>query len=320
LLTAFLLAAHLLPAFCVCCSILAAGPNHVRADDALISTTEDSNSAVRVCRIESGAAQSTRLFSVSSVGKLHSVTVSPDGQRLAFCLAAEASATAKTAVVVTDINGRNAVQIGFGHQVSWSPGGHRLVVTTAADHPDAGVWLVRADGTDPQIVDSRGTISCWSADGNRIAYIRTTDRQHRIILRNIVEDDTSLLDCPLLKDGDVQPQQLFWSPDNRHLFMVVRTRSGHQLVSIPVRHPAQQTITALDGVLSPHQFCSSGSTSVLFTGNTPDGNFSQLLITRRSSDGSFSTPQILPQQFSQRNNFSASATSTADIVYLSAPR
>jgi Tol biopolymer transport system component len=126
-----------------------------------------------------GGPQKTLLTGIDST-----VTVSPDGARLAFYRID--SATAASSLVVANADGTNAKTLftrkppeflapGFFVAPSWSPDGKRIAVMVRSSATrDAGLMTVDVEGGAEHAFPERyddGTCTFWLPDGSGIAYI-----------------------------------------------------------------------------------------------------------------------------------------------------
>ena len=121
-------------------------------------------------------------------------------------------------LVHADGSGQTEVPANFPSDGAWSPDGKRIafvvIDTSPGDHTDdakAGLWVVNADGSNPQRVARyrfAGTNPAWSPDGRRIAFKRFPADLY------VVNADGSGL-RRLTRHAENVPRSFAWSPDGR---------------------------------------------------------------------------------------------------------
>lgn len=114
-------------------------------------------------------------FAVSGLQAMGNPTVNHDGSVIAFDGHKPGTAPGSGAhVYVVNRRKQTVVDIGPAVQPSLSPTGRRL--TCSRYTPHKGIWLVRTDGTNWNLLDERGWASRFSPDGGTIAYSQPQNR------------------------------------------------------------------------------------------------------------------------------------------------
>jgi len=129
------------------------------------------------------AAQSESTLQIPE-GEPLNLTVSPDGQKMAFEIIGGH-------LWVANIDGSNAVDLGVGYQPDWAPTSDKLTYMVTADdgydYTSADVYAINIDGTGKvNLTKTNDTLEMhpvWSPDGQHIAYF--TYRTGRILVQEI---------------------------------------------------------------------------------------------------------------------------------------
>ncbi|MFL5885802.1 MAG: hypothetical protein ACJ77M_12095 [Thermoleophilaceae bacterium] len=149
---------------------------------------------------------------------------------------------------------------------------------------DNGIYTIRADGSDRhQLTDHRAGNPAWSADGSRIAFVRTLphDRAQIWTMRADGSDQRALTPSPGKESSEITPA---WSPDGRSIAFA-RWRTHRDSVDVAL------VVIGADG-RHPHKLATLRPQRLGWLSNpawSPDGR--RLLYTRAvlSLRGSFST-------------------------------
>lgn len=147
-------------------------------------------------------------------------TWSPDGRRLAFT----GNRRGREQIYVINADGSDIRQVSHEESCagdpSWSPDGSRILGTTAFCSDAAGLFSIRADGTDRQLIethspeDESDTQPVLSPDGRWLAFTRVI---WQLGAREVwIAGADGRQAKRLLKDAE-QPT---WSPDGRRLAFV----------------------------------------------------------------------------------------------------
>ena len=138
------------------------------------------------------------------------VTWAPDGSHIAFAGAISGQQGLFTATLPAG-RGQPQVQLlvplagAFPGSPTWSPTGSQIAYTHAA-----GIWLVRADGSNPTRIVKSGFSPVWSPDGSHLAFV--TRHSNAVV----TADGRGFRRLPGCTCAHVYPgfnQRLSWSPD-----------------------------------------------------------------------------------------------------------
>ncbi|MGA2253760.1 MAG: protein kinase, partial [Thermoguttaceae bacterium] len=147
-------------------------------------------------------ATGRELLKLRQLGTGGTVAWSPDGKRLA-------TASFAQRISVWDIaTGREALTL-RGHRsgvqsVSWSPDGNQLA--SAGEDGMVKVWDVRGKLESPAMEGARAVMLTWSPQGRRLAWTGGG----KVTLWDAKRGEEVLM-------GDVDAQQVAWSPSGKHL-------------------------------------------------------------------------------------------------------
>ena len=75
----------------------------------------------------------------------------------------------KSHIYVANSDGSSPRDLGDGTLSSWSPEGKRIAYSRYS--PNSGIWVMKADGTDTQLIDAEGWSADWSPKADELAYI-----------------------------------------------------------------------------------------------------------------------------------------------------
>ncbi|WP_077025001.1 PD40 domain-containing protein [Fuerstiella marisgermanici] len=275
-----------------------------------------------VCQWDSETEESKLLFTLPTFQAATAAAVAPDGNSIAIVAALPGQAvTSDTEIYVATMDGRSIRSLGKGTLPSWSPGGGRLAYSRFS--PARGVWIMRADGTNRQLIDESGWGAAWSPDGRMIAYADTSTATGDIRVFDLAEDTfRSPLNAALSKLGLSHPQQFAWSSDSTQLaFTASRKQGGADeaatLLSLKAYGKARLT-TLLSEIRQP----ASGvawqrhSEAIVFASATPQTKYEQLHMLVAEGE----TAATVPGQFPGRRNLGASwMPDGKTLIYISRP-
>ena len=128
--------------------------------------------------------------------------------RIAYTIGLEDQRRYQIGIMNADGNGQSVLPSPYISSPSFSPDGERIVFYAWEGWPQGnGLWTLKVDGTDPQLVlrDGEARSPHWSPDGRLIAYDARTS-VHFISAQGG--------DPHKLADGSIQPS---WSPDSQRL-------------------------------------------------------------------------------------------------------
>jgi len=131
-------------------------------------------------------------------------------------------------IYVVNADGTGLKDLGDGCMPTWSPRGQRLCFCRYEPH---GVWVMRDDGSERQLLDAQGWGAQWSPNGHMIAYTKSDAAGQTIAVYDLVEDDYFTLWSDL-KRGERPYSQIYWnmtwSPDSTRLCFKGTSSDGNQ--------------------------------------------------------------------------------------------
>lgn len=259
-----------------------------------------------VCALDRDLQTARRLFSVTKVQKLESLSVSPDGQMFAF--AGTTPDRRDSRIWTCDLDGGNLRDLGRGTMPSWSPGGQRIVFSRTA--PESGVWIMRADGSDQQILDQQGWGAAWSGDGTRISWYRKVAGLQNIVVHNIAEDDFDLVLDAEHGDSVSSHTQIVWSHGGRSLTFLTKGANGlNSICSVDLRSKSRVVVRRQGQVAGIRGIAWLDDQTLVFSKQAEQNGISQLFTSSiKATAASVFAPVGLPVEFRQRSNDSVSLT------------
>ncbi|MCP4170615.1 MAG: hypothetical protein GY758_07580 [Fuerstiella sp.] len=174
------------------------------------------SSQIWVCSLNLSTSKSTKLFELTHLESVGSLSLSADGRRIAFeGTVHETQSAPDSHVWVCNRDGSDMRDLGPGAMPTWSPRGKRIAFCKRP--PEHGVWLMQADGSHPQLIDEAGWCAQWSPNGNMIAYTRRLNEAADFVIFNLVEDEF----FTVFGNGRSGYSSFYWnfswSPDSKRL-------------------------------------------------------------------------------------------------------
>jgi hypothetical protein len=158
---------------------------------------------------------------------------SPDGSRLAVVSDRDGASD----IWVMGIDGSDPTNLtqheAKDHAPAWSPDGEWIAFASVRDSPYWELYLMRADGSDPQRLtwweDASDLWPTWSPDGTRLAFASKRDGNWEIY--SMDRDGSNLIRLTNHPDDDTSPA---WSPDGSRIAFE-STREGYsEIFVVPV--------------------------------------------------------------------------------------
>jgi TolB protein len=178
-------------------------------------------------------------------------------------------------VIVVDADGTNPREYPDAAMPSFSPGGHRIVVSRPAA---GGVWVI--DINDPQMArpiqfDKAGWGTDWSRDG-RIVFVSRRPSVNLTVL-NIVEGTVDrVFDKEPTPYSNIQ-WNMAWSPDGKRVVFKGTTRDGKQQVVIAtVAGPEPRAVVRFEGNALPSFAWHPDGSRILFLMQSPQSKRYQI--------------------------------------------
>jgi hypothetical protein len=182
-----------------------------------------------VCSLDRKSQTAQKLFAVSQVAKAQWLKVSQDGQMFAFSGTNTANERGSR-IWTCKADGSNMRDLGRGTMPSWSPRGRRIVFSREA--PESGVWIMRADGGEQQILDNHGWGASWSPDGTKIAWHRTVAGAAEIVIHRIAEDDFDVVFGDRSSGVSQVLRQISWFRNSQGVTFVAQEKNRESICSV----------------------------------------------------------------------------------------
>ena len=181
----------------------------------------------QIYTVEPDGSGLTQLTTMSDLGVATEPAWSPDGRQIAFVVV-EDGGSGRSDIWLMESDGGNAHPISDGPGSSWaptwSPDGTRIAFMHSSDGAEQ-VWIMDADGSDPQAFTRCGGPEClrddspaWSPDGESIAFVRESGAGAVIPVSIEVwpaDGSGDLRSIPIT--GALWAMELAWSPDGLQL-------------------------------------------------------------------------------------------------------
>ena len=136
-------------------------------------------------------------------------------------------------VLVVNVESAEVRDLGPGAMPTFSPGGHRLVISRYGNGGEGGVWVLNMDGADAVFVKPDGWSGRWSPDGRQIAWTTSHNGNAAIEVMDIIEGIRHTV-----FEGDEATRyarvywNFCWSPDSKAICFKGRLQNGGDEVAI----------------------------------------------------------------------------------------
>lgn len=190
---------------------------------------------------------------------------SPTGDHVGFRITEENLSK----IYVMKSDGSDFHFVADGDQLSWSPDGHQLAVTTYVPEKQARyVRVVNIDGTNLREISTGGSaVECtWSPDGKRIAFSEAhaeTTSEAKFDVFVVAPDGTQK---ETVHENITLYSPLDWSPDAQFLSFVANFEGNHGIYVWSTREPRGKRFRFLSGVGAPYEW-SPDSKQIAYGGN-----------------------------------------------------
>ncbi|MEQ9410317.1 MAG: hypothetical protein RIK87_21450 [Fuerstiella sp.] len=226
-------------------------------------------------------------------------------------------------ILIVSADGTDLKDIGRGTAPDWSPRGGRLLVTTETS--ETGVWIIRADGSDRQLIDAAGSAAAWSPDGLEIAYVRSLNGRADLVIFNLAELEFRGIRVPEVSVCR-STRQLAWSPDSSRVAYYGETMMGEwQLATVTVNGKSEVDIVLRSAADTVRDLCWPEDSRLVAAMDSADQHRTQLFVIpvpgrNTSSDGQDGRPVRIRAQFTDRNNLAVAVSRSGGVIcYISGP-
>ncbi len=275
-----------------------------------------------ICQWDSETEKSQLLFTLPAFQAATAAAVAPNGNRIAIVATLPGQAvTSDTEIYVATMDGRSIRSLGKGTLPSWSPRGGRLAYSRFS--PARGVWIMRADGTNRQLIDESGWGAAWSPNGRMIAYADTSTSTGDIRVFDLAEDSFhSPLNAALSKLALSHPRQFAWSSDSAQLAFTASRKQGagdEAATLLSLETDGKARLTTLQSKIRQPESGVAWQPSfggIVFASATPQTKYEQLHMLVAEGE----TAATIPGQFPGRRNLGASwMPDGKTLIYISRP-
>ena len=243
-------------------------PNASRGADQPAKST-----AILALDVEAGTVR--ELASFPDYPIINSPEISADGRRVAVDGWKADESLQDAHVLIVNIDGTGFQDLGPGAMPTFSPGGHRVVISRYSN--ERGVWVLNLNGAEPILIEPEGWSGRWSPDGRQLAWTTRRGGGATIEIVDIIEGLRHTV-----FEGDERTRyssvlhNFCWSPDSTAICFKGLLPNGGQEIAI------------VDARGSSHGFRVrlSGDTAAEFNPDIawhPDG--SRIAVPKRSAAG-----------------------------------
>jgi Tol biopolymer transport system component len=206
---------------------------------------------------------------------------SPDGRRLAYT----APAKGAQQIFVVSVDDGETHEIGDtaleGHDPAWSPDGARVAFLGGHFDPERGVFVMAADGSNPQPVlrvgDAEGAFAfsspVWSPDGISLAFSAVFDNYRRIVVVDLRTGNPTVQ-----AGGAADDWGPAWSPDGSRLAWHEGPQSSVEGRFV-VGAPGKSVVSILaPGVVGPPTWSPDGASLIGYRADPSTGSRNRLVV------------------------------------------
>jgi Tol biopolymer transport system component len=173
---------------------------------------------------------------------------SPDGERIAFRSSRDGGG-----IFVMGRTGEAVRRVtSFGFKPAWSPDGARLAFTTQNGTGNSELWLVGANGGEPQRLGTGDAVHpSWSPSGRRIAYAVRQGGQRQLDVWTIPSAGGAPTAVTADPATDWNP---VWAPDGKHLYFLSNRSGSMNLWRVPIDEESGKTLGEAEPITTPAPF------------------------------------------------------------------
>jgi TolB protein len=191
-----------------------------------------------LCAMDSDGGNVRELASHPEYANINSPEISPDGRWVAVDGWRADENLGDARVLLVKVDGDEPPpgtwrDLGPGAMPTFSPGGHRLVISRYGNGHERGIWVLNMNGADPVWADPQGWSGRWSPDGHKLAWTARRDGGATIEIMDIIE---GLRHTVLEGDHQTRYSSIYhnfcWSPDSKAICFKGRLRNGGEEVAI----------------------------------------------------------------------------------------
>ncbi|QDT56838.1 translocation protein TolB [Caulifigura coniformis] len=203
-----------------------------------------------------------KLFEVPEYFPCNSPRVTADGSQIAFDAwkSRLGESLPEAHVLTCRLDGTDLKDLGPGAMPSWSRDGARIACCRYKEQQ--GAWLMDSDGTNSELLDSRGWGIQWSPDGRSVAFTR---ERNEVIIRDV----STGVERRLFPEGGSPHSRIYWnmtwSADSTKLAMIADLENNiRELAIVDARGAEYGFERRIAGQFNPMLSWNSDGTRLIF--------------------------------------------------------
>lgn len=178
---------------------------------------EEAAGRVWVSVLDLSTNTSRNLFVLPEFSQIGSLSISPDGTELLLHATSPGEPVSSAQMYCIRMDDGTIRSLGRGIYPAWSPKGRRIVYSSYS--PARGVWVMRRDGSDRQLLDPDGWSAAWSPSGRFIAWVRNQTSNYGLVVYDLAEEKLNRPALQLPSEFPFLSAGMQWSADGQHLFV-----------------------------------------------------------------------------------------------------